>query len=83
MVPEVVIYGTDGSPVSPMVLAGVSARRGHPPEVWQHISLAPELLPVGSLMRPYDSRVVFCLEPCPTLVRGNGHDLLQPLVERF
>ena len=83
MIPEVIVYGADGAPVASVVLAGVNTRGRHPFEVWQHVCLTAELLPVGSLMCPYDRRIVFCLEPCATLVRGNGQHLLQPLIERF
>ena len=83
MAPDIFVIGAYGTPVTAVILSGVNACRWHPFDVGQHIGLTAELLPVSSLMRPYDGRVVFCLEPCATLVRGNGQHLLQPLIERF
>lgn len=54
----------------------------HPFEVGEHIRLTDELLPVGRLVGTENRRVVLGTEPCPTLVRGDGQDIVYPLVER-
>ena len=70
-------------PKLPMGGLRIGRCRWHPPEVRHDILVAEERLPVGRVVGTDDGGVVLGTEPCPTVVGGDGGDIVEPLAERL
>ena len=85
-----VVFGPEGVvdgerellfPKLPVGGFGIGGCCRHPSEVRHDVLVTEERLPVGRVVGSDDRGVVLCAEPCPTVVGGDGGDIIEPLPE--
>lgn len=85
LLPEGIIHGQDYGqlPVWRVIGSGVQRRSAFPFHIRQYAGFVPELLKLGSALRPYHGCIVFGAQPYFVVMIGNGLHFLFPCRKGF